>query len=120
MGLQSAINSTIGTIGSAIKGYKELTAQQSIATSQQSVAAAAASQSMRNEVAAKTAQRRNFMEYLGKQPTSFGGTVSQLPISVQKQLAAQYSKNDRRKLMDKMDKEALNGKHRSSNSNTKL
>lgn len=54
---------------------------------------------------AKKNQRRNFMSYLTQQPTSLGGTVGDLPKDMQKQIASQYSKADRRKLMDQMDKE---------------
>lgn len=54
---------------------------------------------------AKKKQRRNFMSYLAQQPTSLGGTVGDLPKDMQKQIASQYSKADRRKLMDQMDKE---------------
>ena len=49
--------------------------------------------------------RRNFMDYLGKQETSFGGTVSQLPPEMQKQIASQYSKSQRQSMMNRMDKE---------------
>lgn len=56
-------------------------------------------------IEAKKAQRRNFMEYLRKQPTDLGGTVGDLPINLQKQIASQFSKNARKKLMDKMDME---------------
>ena len=52
--------------------------------------------------------KRNFMEYLGKQETSLGGTVSQLPPAMQKQIASQYSKSQRQALMNRMDKEAKN------------
>jgi hypothetical protein len=43
------------------------------------------------------------MSYLQKQPTSFGGTVGELPTNIQKQIASQYSKSERKKLMDTMD-----------------
>ena len=59
---------------------------------------------------AKKTQRRNFMDYLAKQPTSLGGTIGELPKSMQKQIASQYSKSQRKAMMDKMDKEAKNGK----------
>ena len=55
-------------------------------------------------------QRRNFMSYLAQQSTSFGGTVGDLPKPVQKQIASQYSKSQRKTMMDRMDKEAKNGK----------
>ena len=59
---------------------------------------------------AKKKQRRNFMDYLSKQTTSLGGTIGDLPKDLQKQIASQYSKSQRKAMMDKMDKEAKNGK----------
>ena len=55
---------------------------------------------------AKKAQKRNFMSYLKEQPTSLGGTVGELPLSIQKQLAKQYSPAQRKQLMDTMDRES--------------
>lgn len=59
---------------------------------------------------AKKTQRRNFMDYLKKQTTSLGGTVGDLPENIQKQIASQYSKSQRKTIMDRMDKEKANGK----------
>ena len=63
----------------------------------------------RQQEAMKT-QRRNFMSYLAQQSTSLGGTVGDLPMPIQKQIASQYSKSQRKTMMDRMDKEAKNGK----------
>ena len=59
---------------------------------------------------AKKALRRNFMTYLAQQPTSLGGTVGDLSPELQKKIATQYDRNDRRRMMNQMDKEAKNGK----------
>ena len=53
---------------------------------------------------AKKTQRRNFMSYLAQR------TVGDLSSDVQKQIASQYSKSQRKTMMDRMDKEAKNGK----------
>lgn len=59
----------------------------------------------------QTTKRRNFMrDYLAKQETSLGGTVGELPPAMQKQIASQYSKSQRRAMMDRMDREAKDGK----------
>ena len=58
---------------------------------------------------AKKTQKRNFMDYLAQQPTSLGGTVGDLPKDLQKQIASQYSMNQRRTMMDRMDREGNNG-----------
>lgn len=59
---------------------------------------------------AKKTLRRNFMEYLAKQPTSLGGKVGDLPTDLQEKIASQYSESQRRTMMNRMDKEAKNGK----------
>ena len=50
-------------------------------------------------------KRRNFMKALGAEQVNFGsgteGTVSDLPKNLQKAIAAQYSKSERKELMDK-------------------
>lgn len=62
-----------------------------------------------NKQDAKQKQKRNFMSYLKKQSTNLGGTVGELPLNIQKQLAKQYSPAQRKQLMDTMDKENTNG-----------
>ena len=59
---------------------------------------------------AKKTQKRNFMDYLSQQSTSLGGTVGELPKPLQKQIASQYTKSQRKTMMDRMDREANNGK----------
>lgn len=59
---------------------------------------------------AKKTQRRNFMSYLAQQSTSLGGTVGDFPTTLQRQIASQYNKSQRKTMMDRMDKEAKNGK----------
>lgn len=61
-----------------------------------------------NKQDAKQKQKRNFMSYLKEQPTNLGGTVGELPLNIQKQLAKQYSPAQRKQLMDTMDKERMN------------
>lgn len=59
---------------------------------------------------AKKTQRRNFLDYIRSMPTSFGGTVGQLPKDMQKQITSTYTKSQRKAIMDRMDKEKANGK----------
>ena len=51
------------------------------------------------------AKRRDFMKALGAEQVNFGsgaeGSVSELPKNLQKAIAAQYSKSQRKELMDK-------------------
>lgn len=65
---------------------------------------------MKKQAQAKKTQRRNFMTYLAQQPTSLGGTVGELPKEAQKQIASQYTKSQRKTMMDRMDEEANDGK----------
>lgn len=61
---------------------------------------------IKEKKAAQQKQRRNFMTYLKKQPTSLGVSVGELPEKMQKQIASSYSTAQRKKLMDEMDREA--------------
>lgn len=65
---------------------------------------------MEEQAQAKKTQKRNFMTYLAQQPTSLGGTVGDLPSDLQKQIASQYGRNERRNMMNRMDREANDGK----------
>lgn len=59
----------------------------------------------------KTKQRRNFMDYISKQKTSYDMSVGDLPKKQQKIIASQYNSKERKNMMDMMDKEAnKNGK----------
>lgn len=49
--------------------------------------------------------KRHFMDYLGRESTSLGGKVGDLPMNMQKQIAKQYSSADRKRMMDKYDRE---------------
>lgn len=48
----------------------------------------------------KKQQKRKFIDTLSKQPTNIGGTVGDLAMNAQKAIAKQYSKSERKKLMD--------------------
>lgn len=130
--IQSSINSMISS-GSravmAVKAYQTLKAKQ-LATAQkaeakelakvqngtgrasvQAQAAARAKQSAADAIEAKKAQRRDFMEYLKKQPSSLG-VIGDLDPALQKKIAKQYTPSMRKRIMDAADKEGRNGKHK--------
>lgn len=86
------------TTQSAIKGMASLEERQELAMDR-----------MGERAQAKKTQRRKFMDYLAKQPTSLGGTVGELPKPLQKQIASQYTRSQRKAMMDRMDEEAKNG-----------
>ena len=52
----------------------------------------------------KQTQKRNFMSYLKNIEIQGGGTVGELPVHLQKVIAKQYTKSERKQLMDKGDK----------------
>ena len=128
--IQGAINSMIGSAGSAIRtvqgigqSFKQAGQETPAAKSQktkvakqispQEVAAQQAMQSAANEQQAKKSQKRKFSEYLAKMPVSLGSEtrkIGDLPPEMQKKFAANYNKSQRRKIMDAMDREANNGK----------
>ena len=74
MGFQSGINAMLGSVAGAAFGIKQtLTQRQDNANKK-----------VTEKQTAQKKQRRNFMNYLKSQPTSIGGTVGELPASVQK------------------------------------
>lgn len=96
MGFQSGINAMLGTVAGAAFGIsKTLEDRQKQATVKAT-----------EQKQAKKKQRRNFSEYLKNVPIAGGGTVGQLPVDKQRAIAKQYSKSERKALMDKMDKES--------------
>lgn len=49
--------------------------------------------------------RRNFKDYISSEPTSLGGSVGELDPKIQQFIAQSYSKADKKKIMDRKDKE---------------
>ena len=47
--------------------------------------------------------RRNFLDYMKDEPTSLGGTFKELDPALQKKIISQYSKAERKKIMDRKD-----------------
>lgn len=93
MGFQSGINAALGSIAGAAFGIQKTLQQRQ----EESI------KKVQEQQEAKKTQRRNFMSYLSKQPIPGIGTVGELPLQMQKQIASQYSKGERKKLMDTMD-----------------
>ena len=103
MSIQGSVNQVISSIGAAASIGKGIKLQRD------KVKQELAQKQMKQQQEAKKTQRRNFMDYLSKQTTSLGGTIGDLPKETQKQIASQYSKSQRKAMMDRMDKEAKNG-----------
>ena len=104
MSIQGSVNQVISSIGAAASIGKGIKLQRD------KVKQELAQKQMKQQQEAKKTQRRNFMDYLAQQSTPLGGTVGDLPMPIQKQIASQYSKSQRKTMMDRMDKEAKNGK----------
>lgn len=51
----------------------------------------------------KRKTRRNFLDYMKDEPTSLGGTFKELDPALQKKIISQYSKAERKKMMDRKD-----------------
>lgn len=109
MSFQAKVQSLLGSAQSAASLHAGLTAKQALLAKQEE-ANKKAEQVKKAKTEQKT-RRRNFMrDYLAKQETSLGGTVGELPLAMQKQIASQYSKSQRKQMMDLMDREAKDGK----------
>lgn len=104
MSIQGSVNQVISSIGAAASIGKGIKLQRD------KVKQELAQKQMKQQQEAKKTQRRNFLEYISSMPTSFGGTVGQLPKDMQEQIASTYTKSQRKTIMDRMDKEKSNGK----------
>lgn len=114
MSIQSSINRAI-TAGSAIYvAKKELSKKQlkSKATPAEGTPKKPLTNNGSNDLMSKAnlqakqkkknkiEQKRRFKDYLAKMQTNFGGTIGDLPDSVQKAIAKQYSPYERQKIMN--------------------
>lgn len=104
MSIQGSVNQVIRSIGVAASISKDNKLKRDKLRQE------LAQKQMMQQQEAKKTQRRNFMDYISSMPSSFGGTVGDLPKDMQKQIASQYSKSQRKTMMDRMDKEKANGK----------
>ena len=111
MGFQSNINRMMSSVAGGIMGVKHTLEKRNELLDRQKQAQKKTEQ-VKEAKTKQKATRRNFMiDYLSKQETSLGGTVGELPIAMQKQIASQYTKSQRKTMMDRMDREAkTNGK----------
>lgn len=104
MSIQGSVNQVIRSIGVAASISKDFKLKRDKLRQE------LAQKQMMQQQEAKKTQRRNFMDYISSMPSSFGGTVGQLPKDMQKQIASTYTKSQRKTMMDRMDKEKANGK----------
>ena len=116
MSIQGSVNQVISSIGAAasigkgIKLQRDKVKQATLQLPADAEKQSSAMDRVSRQQEAKKTQRRNFMSYLAQQSTSLGGNVGDLPMQIQTQIASQYSKSQRKTMMDRMDKEAKNGK----------
>lgn len=111
MSIQGNVNKIIG-VGVAAEKMTQARIYRQSALERSAARREAANKRAQDLIANKEAQRqerkkrRNFMEYLRKQPVSLGGTVGDYPIEFQKKTAQAYTPYQRKKMMDYMDEEA--------------
>lgn len=70
-----------------------------------------AEQSWQNQAKQQIKQkqkRRNFMNYLKDFPVNWGGTLGDYPLKVQQMAAQQYTKAERKRIMDEADRKKEN------------
>lgn len=103
--IQSGINRVLGSLAGASVAYQKYTGKGMLG-SRLADRQDKANSKVEEVQEAKQKQRRVFKKYLANEPTSLGGTVGDLPPAMQKQIAAQYSKSERKALMDRVDREA--------------
>lgn len=62
-----------------------------------------AQETLKTKQEEKRKTRRNFLDYMKNEPTSLGGTFGELDPTLQKKIASQYSRAERKKIMDRKD-----------------
>lgn len=87
------------------KAFRGSKARQEIYSSMARTMGNSHMQSMGTQQVLQREKRRNFMDYLRSEPTSLGGNVGELPTHLQEQIASQYSRSERKALMDRVDRE---------------
>lgn len=124
MSIQSSVNSMLSLASrlsmfktgvNTVKGAKTKTegvteapetpeaTQETTATLQEQKA----TESLKTNQESKRNSRRNFLDYMKNEPTSLGSKFGDLDPKLQKQIAAQYTKSQRKTIMDRKD--AANG-----------
>lgn len=100
--IQSTFNAALGSVASIAGKFGKA---QNIPTASSPEAQAAATSMQKTQAVQeiKTKQRRNFKDYMMEEQTSFG-KFKDLAPSVQKAIMQQYSKTERKKIMDERDK----------------
>lgn len=111
MSIQGSASKVIGAVGMAAKVahdkfYQQRPHERSAARREQANKRAQDLMANKDAQRQERKKRRNFMEYLRKQPVSLGGTVGDYPIEFQKKTAQAYTPYQRKKIMDYMDEEA--------------
>lgn len=101
MSFQGNVMGLISSVGAAAGTVKGIQAANALIQKQEQAQA-----KTKQVQKAKTKQRRNFMEYLSKMPTNWGGTVGDLAPDLQKKIAQNFNKNQRKTIMNRMDREA--------------
>lgn len=105
MSFQGKAMSLLGSVQQATMLHSSLQAKSDLKARQENALAKA--EAVKQAKVHQKQKRRNFMrDYLSKQETSLGGTIGELPIAMQKQIASQYTKSQRKAMMDRMDREA--------------
>lgn len=62
-----------------------------------------AQETLKTKQEEKRKTRRNFLDYMKDEPTSLGSSFGELDPALQKKIASQYSRAERKKIMDRKD-----------------
>jgi hypothetical protein len=106
MTIQQSVNQTLSLASVLKRGaveHENAQIRKDIAAQKQEKISAKAQEALRLEQERKRKTRRNFLQYMKDEPTNLGIKFGQLPLSSQKELAKEYTKGQRKAIMDRKD-----------------
>lgn len=103
MTLQQSVNQVLSIAGLLGRGIKSNVEEAAKIKTREEAATKKAQEALMKEQERRRKTRRNFLDYMKDEPTSWGVKFGELGKAQQKELAKTYTKSQRKKIMDRMD-----------------
>lgn len=101
--IQSRINQVISLAGMLGRGVRTEAERAERLQVKAEATEKKAQEALKKEQERKRKTRRNFLQYMQDEPTNLGVKFGQLPKATQKELAKEYTKKQRKEIMDRKD-----------------
>jgi uncharacterized membrane protein YheB (UPF0754 family) len=103
MTIQQSVNQVLSIAGLLGRGIKSNVEETAKAKTKEEAVTKKAQDALKKEQERRRKTRRNFLNYMKEEPTNLGVKFGELDVSLQKELAKDYTKSQRKKIMDRMD-----------------